>query len=171
MILAAQFESPIHPFTIMATVPLASIGVVLGLKIFGSGINIMSMVGFVVLTGIVVNDGIIKVDFINQLRAKGRPLREAIVEAGHYRLRPILMTTITTILGLTPLAMGIGAGAELRSPLAIAVIGGEFSATGLTLIVIPVVYSLLEGIRGEKLGDRSTSFERIGADQHGEVRL
>lgn len=171
MILAAQFESPVHPFTIMATVPLATIGVVFGLKVFGAGINVMSMVGMVVLTGIVVNDGIIKVDFINQLREKGRPLRKAIVEAGHYRLRPILMTTVTTILGLTPMALGIGAGAELRSPLAIAVIGGEISATGLTLIVIPVVYSLLESIRGEKLGDKSTSFNRSGAVPHGEVRL
>ncbi len=166
MILAAQFESPLHPFTIMATVPLAAIGVVFGLKFFGAGINIMSLVGMVVLTGIVVNDGIIKVDFINQLRAKGRPLRVAIVEAGHYRLRPVLMTTVTTILGLTPMAMGIGAGAELRSPLAIAVIGGEFSATALTLIVIPVVYSLIESLRGNKLGSRAESFNpEVGGTQ------
>jgi len=159
MILAAQFESPLHPFTIMATVPLAAIGVVFGLKLFGAGINIMSLVGMVVLTGIVVNDGIIKVDFINQLRAKDRCLRKAIVEAGHYRLRPVLMTTVTTILGLTPMAIGIGAGAELRRPLAIAVIGGEFSATALTLIVIPVVYSLIESLRGNKLESRSESYD------------
>ena len=171
MILAAQFESLIHPFTIMSTVPLAVVGVVLALEIFGAGINIMSLVGMVVLTGIVVNDAIIKVDFINQLRDKGRPLRKAIVEAGHYRLRPIMMTTVTTALGLTPMALGIGVGAELRSPLAIAVIGGLISATGLTLIVIPVVYSLLESVRGEKLGDRSTSFEPARAVTQREVRL
>ena len=158
MILAAQFESLIHPFTIMFAVPLAAVGVVAALIIFGAGLNVMSLVGAVVLTGIVVNDAIIKVDFINQLRDKGYPLRRAIVEAGHYRLRPILMTTVTTVFGLTPMALGIGAGAELRSPLAIAVIGGLISATVLTLIVIPVIYSLLEGIRGESLGDRSTSF-------------
>jgi HAE1 family hydrophobic/amphiphilic exporter-1 len=158
MILAAQFESLIHPFTIMFAVPLAAVGVVAALIIFGAGLNVMSMVGTVVLTGIVVNDSIIKVDFINQLRAKGHPLRRAIVEAGHYRLRPILMTTVTTVLGLTPMALGLGAGAELRSPLAIAVIGGLISATVLTLIVIPVIYSLLEGVAGERLGDRSTSF-------------
>jgi len=171
MILAAQFESAVHPFTIMVTVPLAAVGVVLGLEVFGMGINIMSLVGFVVLTGIVVNDAIIKVDFINQIRATGVPLRRAIVEAGHYRLRPIIMTTVTTIMGLTPMAIGIGAGSELRSPLAIAVIGGEFSATGLTLIVIPVVYSLMEHLRGNKLGDRSTSFDPVVHGHHQEVRL
>ena len=171
MILAAQFESPLHPFTIMATVPLAAIGVVFGLKVFGSGINIMSLVGMVVLTGIVVNDGIIKVDFINQLRAKDRPLRQAIVEAGHYRLRPVLMTTVTTILGLTPMAIGFGAGAELRKPLAIAVIGGEFSATALTLIVIPVVYSLIESMKGNRLGDRSESYDPFAAEPQREVLL
>ncbi len=171
MILAAQFESLIHPFTIMSTVPLAAVGVVLALEIFGAGINIMSLVGMVVLTGIVVNDAIIKVDFINQLRDRGRSLRMAIVEAGHYRLRPIMMTTVTTVLGLTPMALGIGMGSELRSPLAIAVIGGLISATGLTLIVIPVVYSLLESVRGEKLGDRSTSFVPSRAVAHREVRL
>ncbi|MFC1559296.1 efflux RND transporter permease subunit [Gemmatimonadota bacterium] len=171
MILAAQFESPLHPFTIMATVPLAGIGVVLGLKLFGSSINIMSLVGMVMLTGIVVNDGIIKVDFINQLRAKDRPLRKAIVEAGHYRLRPVLMTTVTTMLGLTPMAIGFGAGAELRRPLAIAVIGGEFSATALTLIVIPVVYSLIESLRGNKLGSRAESFDPDAVGAGTEVAL
>lgn len=171
MILAAQFESMIHPFTIMSTVPLAVVGVVLALEIVGGGLNIMSLVGMVVLTGIVVNDAIIKVDFINQLRDRGRPLRQAIVEAGHYRLRPIMMTTVTTVFGLTPMAFGIGAGAELRSPLAVAVIGGLISATGLTLIVIPVVYSIMEGIRGEKLGDRSTSFHPGSAADRREVRL
>jgi HAE1 family hydrophobic/amphiphilic exporter-1 len=163
MILAAQFESLIHPFTIMFAVPLAVVGVVAALLVFGAGLNVMSLVGTVVLTGIVVNDSIIKVDFINQLREQGRPLRTAIVEAGHYRLRPILMTTVTTVLGLTPMALGLGAGAELRSPLAIAVIGGLISATVLTLIVIPVIYSLLENVRGEHLGDRTTSYQPTGA--------
>ncbi|MFO7767733.1 MAG: efflux RND transporter permease subunit [bacterium] len=171
MILAAQFESLIHPFTIMFAVPLAVVGVVLALGLFGEGINVMSLVGMVVLTGIVVNDAIIKVDFINQLRVKGSSLRRAIVEAGHYRLRPILMTTVTTVLGLLPMALGVGAGSELRSPLAVAVIGGLITATGLTLIVIPVIYSLMENLRGRALEDRSLSFDPKEAAARGEVRL
>ncbi|MGM0670474.1 MAG: efflux RND transporter permease subunit, partial [Gemmatimonadota bacterium] len=103
--------------------------------------------GAVILVGIVVNDSIVKVDFINQAREQGMALREAILEAGRVRLRPIVMTTVTTVLGLTPMAMGIGRGADLRAPLAIAVIGGLLVATLLTLIVVPVVYSLVEGLR------------------------
>jgi HAE1 family hydrophobic/amphiphilic exporter-1 len=146
MILAAQFESFIHPFTILMAVPLAVVGAVLGLFVTGQGINTMSLIGVVILVGIVVNDSIVKVDFINQAREKGMALRAAILEAGRVRLRPIIMTTATTILGLTPMALGIGRGADLRAPLAIAVIGGEIIATLLTLIVVPVVYSLAEGL-------------------------
>jgi HAE1 family hydrophobic/amphiphilic exporter-1 len=148
MILAAQFESVVHPFTIMLAVPLAAIGAVLALMIAGDGVNVMSLIGFVILVGIVVNDAIIKVDFINQYRREGHELREAILEAGRVRLRPIIMTTATTVLGLTPLALGIGAGADLRAPLAVAVIGGLISATLLTLIVVPVIYASLESLRG-----------------------
>ena len=147
MILAAQFESFIHPFTILIAVPLALIGAVLALAVAGEGLNTMSLIGVVILVGIVVNDSIIKVDFINQARAAGRELRSAILEAGRVRLRPIVMTTVTTVLGLTPMALGIGTGSDLRAPLAIAVIGGLIVATGLTLIVVPVVYSAVEGIR------------------------
>jgi HAE1 family hydrophobic/amphiphilic exporter-1 len=107
----------------------------------------MSLIGAVILVGIVVNDSIVKVDFINQMRTQGMVLREAILEAGRVRLRPIIMTTVTTVLGLTPMALGIGRGADLRAPLAIAVIGGLSVATLLTLIVVPVVYSLAEGLR------------------------
>jgi HAE1 family hydrophobic/amphiphilic exporter-1 len=148
MILAAQFESVVHPFTIMLAVPLAAIGAVAALMIAGDGVNVMSLIGFVILVGIVVNDAIIKVDFINQYRREGAALREAILEAGRVRLRPIIMTTATTVLGLTPLALGIGAGADLRAPLAVAVIGGLISATLLTLIVVPVIYASLESLRG-----------------------
>jgi len=148
MILAAQFESVIHPFTIMLAVPLAAIGAVAALMIAGDGVNVMSLIGFVILVGIVVNDAIIKVDFINQYRREGHELRDAILEAGRVRLRPIIMTTATTVLGLTPLALGIGAGADLRAPLAVAVIGGLLSATLLTLIVVPVIYASLEALRG-----------------------
>ncbi len=143
MILAGQFESLVHPFIITVTVPLALIGVVLALFVTGQSFNVMSLIGMVVLVGIVVNDAIIKVDFINQERRRGTPLRQAIMTAGRKRLRPILMTTVTTVLGLLPMALGFGQGAELRRPLAIAVIGGLTSATFLTLVVVPVVYSLL----------------------------
>ena len=146
MILAAQFESFVHPFTILMAVPLAVVGAVLALFSTGQGLNTMSLIGAVILVGIVVNDSIVKVDFINQARDQGMALRAAILEAGRVRLRPIIMTTVTTVLGLTPMALGIGRGADLRAPLAIAVIGGLLVATLLTLIVVPVVYSLAEGL-------------------------
>ncbi|MCJ7628419.1 MAG: efflux RND transporter permease subunit [Longimicrobiales bacterium] len=152
MILAAQFESFIHPFTIIMAVPLAVVGAVLALLFTGGGINTMSLIGAVILVGIVVNDSIVKVDFINQARAQGLALRAAILEAGRVRLRPIIMTTVTTVIGLTPMALGIGRGADLRAPLAIAVIGGLTVATLLTLIVVPVVYSLAEGLRRRVVG-------------------
>ncbi|MHC4479858.1 MAG: efflux RND transporter permease subunit [Planctomycetota bacterium] len=148
MILAAQFESFVHPFTILLSVPLATVGAALALLLAGEGLNTMSLIGLVILVGIVVNDAIVKVDFINQMRAQGMQLRQAILEAGRVRLRPIVMTTVTTVLGLTPMALGVGRGADLRAPLAIAVIGGLISATALTLVVVPVAYDLLEDLRG-----------------------
>jgi hydrophobic/amphiphilic exporter-1 (mainly G- bacteria), HAE1 family len=151
MILAAKFESFIHPFTILLSVPLAVIGAITALWIAGGGLNTMSLIGMVILVGIVVNDAIIKVDFINQARARGAALRAAILEAGSARLRPILMTTVTTVLGLTPMALGIGRGADLRAPLAVAVIGGLITATALTLIVVPVAYDLVESLRARLL--------------------
>jgi len=147
MILAAQFESFVHPFTILLSVPLATVGAAVALWVTGEGLNSMSLIGLVILVGIVVNDAIVKVDFINQMRAAGQPLRQAILEAGRVRLRPIVMTTVTTVLGLTPMALGLGRGADLRAPLAIAVIGGLISATALTLVVVPVAYDLLDELR------------------------
>ena len=147
MILAAQFESFVHPFTILMAVPLALVGAVLALALTGQGLNTMSLIGIVILVGIVVNDSIVKVDFINQARARGKALRDAIMEAGEVRLRPIVMTTVTTVLGLLPMALGLGRGADLRAPMAISVIGGLIVATALTLIVVPVVYSLVEDVR------------------------
>ena len=147
MILAAQFESFVHPFTVIMAVPLALVGAVWALVVTGEGINTMSLIGVVILVGIVVNDSIVKVDFINRARRGGMALRAAILEAGRVRLRPIVMTTVTTVLGLMPMAMGLGRGADLRAPLAIAVIGGLSIATLLTLIVVPVVYSVVESVR------------------------
>ena len=152
LILAAQFESLMQPIVVLVAVPLAAVGAVPALWLTGGGINLMSGIGLVILIGIVVNDAIVKVDFINQRRRGGLALREAIAEAGRLRLRPIVMTTATTVLGLVPLALGWGAGADLRSPLAVVVIGGLISATFLTLIVVPVVYSLVAA-GGEELGD------------------
>jgi len=147
LILAAQFENLLQPLIILVSVPLAGAGVAFVLGITGQSINLMSLMGTVVLVGIVVNDAIIKTDFINQRRAAGMPTREAILVAGHDRVRPILMTTITTVLGLLPLAMGFGQGAELRAPLAIAIVGGLTSASLLTLFIVPVLYSIVSRMK------------------------
>ncbi len=144
MILAAQFESFRYPFVIMFTVPMAIIGVVLILWITGNSWNVMSLIGTVVLIGIVVNDAIVKVDFINQER-KRKDLLEAIFSGGRKRFRPIVMTTVTTVFGMLPMAIGIGEGAELQKPLALAIIGGISLATFLTLFVIPILYFQLSG--------------------------
>ncbi|MEM9384523.1 MAG: efflux RND transporter permease subunit [Pseudomonadota bacterium] len=144
LVMASQFESLIHPFVILLTVPLALVGAVLGLTVTNTSINVVALIGVIMLVGIVVNNAIVLVDYINQSRMKGMPREQAIMEAGQARLRPILMTTATTALGLLPMALGIGEGAEIRAPMAITVIGGLLVATVLTLVVIPVVYSLLD---------------------------
>jgi len=129
---------------ILFTIPLALIGAVFALWITGSAISVVVFIGAILLAGIVVNNAIVLIDLINQLRGKGMSKLEAIVEGGRSRLRPILMTTMTTTLGLLPLALGVGEGAEIRSPMAITVIGGLVVSTLLTLIVIPVVYSMMD---------------------------
>ena len=144
LVMASQFESFLHPFVIIFTLPLAAIGAVLALLVTGRSITIVAMIGFVMLAGIVVNNGIVLIDAINQLRREGVEKYAAITQAGIARMRPIFMTSATTILGLLPMAIGLGEGAELRAPLAITVIGGLSVATVLTLFVIPVVYSLLD---------------------------
>ncbi len=148
MVMAAQFESLKHPFIILLSLPLGWVGVVLGLHLTGQSINVVALIGAVVLTGIIVNDAIVKVDTINRLRRRGMPRREAVLEGSALRLRPIVMTSVTTTFALIPMALGLGAGAELQRPLAIAIIGGESTGTLLTLVVIPVIYSLFD--RGER---------------------
>ncbi|HEY0671794.1 MAG TPA: efflux RND transporter permease subunit, partial [Longimicrobiales bacterium] len=155
MILAAEFESLIHPFTILLSVPLALIGAVWALWVAGAGINTISLIGVIILVGIVDNDAVVKIDFINQMRREGMSVRQAILAAGHARLRPIVMNTLTVMLSIMPMMFGIGAGAALQAPLAIAVFGGLFTATVLTLIVIPVVYELIDEL-SVKLRARST---------------
>jgi len=144
MVMAAQFESLKQPFIIMFTVPLSLIGVVLALLGTGRHLSIVSFIGIIMLAGIVVNNAIVLVDFINQLRENGVARNDAIIKAGPMRLRPILMTTLTTVLGLIPMALGIGEGGELRAPMATAVIGGLTFSTLLTLVVIPVIYTIFE---------------------------
>jgi HAE1 family hydrophobic/amphiphilic exporter-1 len=144
LVMASQFESLIHPFVILFTIPLALVGAVLALFLTGTTINIVAFIGVIMLAGIVVNNAIVLVDLINQLRMQGRNRFDAIMEAGTARLRPILMTSLTTALGLLPMALGFGEGAEVRTPMAITVIGGLIVSTLLTLVVIPVVYSLLD---------------------------
>lgn len=146
MILASQFESLLHPFTIMLSVPLAFAGGALGLFTVRRALSVPALIGFIMLAGIVVNNAIVLVDYINIRRKNGEERREAIVNAGPIRLRPILMTTSTTVLGLLPLALGIGEGAETQAPMATVVIGGLLVSTLLTLVFIPVVYTIFDDL-------------------------
>ena len=146
LVMASQFESLLHPFVIMLTFPFAMIGVILTLLLTGQTISVIVLIGVVMLAGIVVNNAIVLVDFINQLRRSGKGLHEAIMEAGQTRLRPILMTTSTTVLGLMPMAIGFGEGAEIRAPMAITVIGGLIAGTVVTLVLVPLIYLTLESI-------------------------
>lgn len=148
IVMASQFESLVQPLIIMVTVPLALIGVSLVLWIAGMSISIMVFLGLIILAGIVVNNAIILVDYINRLRDRGLETAEAIVEAGRARLRPILMTTLTTVLGLLPMALGLGEGAEIRAPMALTVIIGLTTSTVLTLVVIPTLCYQFAGRRG-----------------------
>lgn len=144
IVMASQFESLLHPFIIIFTIPLALIGVIIFLWILNIPASIVVFLGLIMLAGIVVNNAIVLVDYINQLRARGMEKIEAITTAGKVRLRPILMTTSTTVLGLLPMALGLGDGAEIRTPMAITVIIGLTTSTILTLIVIPTVYAALD---------------------------
>ncbi|MDP8243916.1 MAG: efflux RND transporter permease subunit [Candidatus Hinthialibacter antarcticus] len=145
MVMASLFESLMHPFVIMFSLPLAVVGVIWAFVLSGQTLNLMGYIGIIMLAGIVVNNAIVLIDYINYLRREeDTPMTEAIVQAGARRLRPILMTTATTVLALLPLALGFGEGAEIRAPMAVAVIGGLLSSTVLTLLVIPTIYSLFE---------------------------
>jgi HAE1 family hydrophobic/amphiphilic exporter-1 len=144
MVLAAQFESFIHPFTVLLSMPLSFVGAFGALLVTGNTISIFSMIGLILLMGLVKKNAILLVDYTNTLRERGMPRREAILEAGPVRLRPILMTTFAMILGMTPVAFGMGEGAETRSPMGIAVIGGLLTSLFLTLIVVPAAYDLFD---------------------------
>jgi multidrug efflux pump len=157
LVLSAQFESFVHPFTILLSVPLAVVGAIITLFLFGQSLNIYSQIGLIMLVGLVTKNSILIVEFSNQLRAQGKEVFEAVVEASTIRLRPILMTSFATIFGVLPIAIGFGAGSESRRPLGLAVVGGMFFSTFLTLVLVPVVYTLLA---------RFTSVEKVRREAH-----
>jgi HAE1 family hydrophobic/amphiphilic exporter-1 len=151
MILAAQFESFVHPFTVMLSLPLSVGGALGALAVTGRTLNIFSMIGMIMLMGLVTKNAILLVDYTNQLRGRGMGKTEALLRAGPVRLRPILMTAFSTVAGMIPIAIGLGEGAESRSPMGTCVVGGMITSTLLTLVVIPVVYSLLDDL-GSRIG-------------------
>jgi HAE1 family hydrophobic/amphiphilic exporter-1 len=144
LVMASQFESFIHPLIIMFTVPLGLVGVILALALTATAVSVVVLLGLIILSGIMVNNAILLVDYANKVRRAGQTSRAALLQAGQVRLRPILMTTLTTVLGLSPMALGWGEGAEIRAPMAIAVMGGLLFSALLTLFFIPVVYELID---------------------------
>jgi HAE1 family hydrophobic/amphiphilic exporter-1 len=151
LILASQFGSFTHPLAIMLSLPLSLVGVAVTLYLTRDTLNIMSMIGLIMLMGLVTKNAILLVDFTNQARAQGLSRHEALLRAGTTRLRPIVMTTLAMIFGMMPLAFAIGAGAEMRAPMARAVIGGLITSTLLSLLVVPVVYTFLDDFRPSAL--------------------
>jgi hydrophobic/amphiphilic exporter-1 (mainly G- bacteria), HAE1 family len=147
MVLAMQFESLIQPLIILATLPLSVPFALISLIITGRSLNLFSALGILLLLGIVKKNGILQIDYMNRLREAGHPLRQAILEANRVRLRPILMTTLSIVAGLIPTAVGIGAGASQRSAIAVTIIGGQTLCLVLTLLVVPVGYSLVEDMK------------------------
>jgi HAE1 family hydrophobic/amphiphilic exporter-1 len=147
MILASQFESFLHPFIVLLSMPLSFIGAFGALLLMGKTLSIFSFIGLILLMGLVKKNAILLVDYTNTLRERGMPRREAILQAGPVRLRPILMTTFAMVFGMLPVAMGLGEGAETRSPMGIAVIGGLLTSLFLTLVVVPAAYDLFDDLQ------------------------
>ncbi len=167
LVLASQFESFVHPFTIMLSLPLAIVGALASLFLANSALGLFSMIGIVLLMGLVTKNAILLVDFTNQLRSRGKDVTSALLEAGQTRLRPILMTSAAIILGMLPTAIFRGEGSEMRVPTAIAVIGGVVTSTALTLLVVPVVYVWLDRLtaRGRR-GTRASALSSPGGTPH-----
>lgn len=155
MVMASQFESLLHPFIVMFSVPFAIIGLVAALLVTGTTFNLLAFVGGILLVGIVVNNAIVLIDYINLLRSRGLSLREAIVKGGKTRLKPILMTSLTTIFGLLPMSLGFGLGSEMRAPMGRAVVGGLTTSTIVTLVLIPVIYWIVESRLEKRRMNRS----------------
>jgi len=156
LILASLFGSFLQPLAIMLALPLSFIGVALALLLTGGNMNVMTMIGIIMLMGLVTKNGILLVDFTNQLRGEGKDRADSLLHAGRIRLRPIVMTTVAMIFGMIPLALALGAGAEARAPMARAVIGGLITSTLLTLFVVPVMYTFLDDL-GSWVSARLTS--------------
>ena len=154
VVLASQFESFAHPFTIMLALPLSFVGALASLLLAGKSLDMVGLIGIILLMGLVTKNSILLVDFTNAMRARGHSIQEAILRAGPIRLRPIMMTTLSMIFGMLPIALGYGAGAEIRMPMAIGVIGGLTTSTLLTLIVVPVVYTLVDDLSRRLTGRR-----------------
>ena len=166
LVMASQFESFIHPLVIMFTVPLGLVGVILALALTATAVSVVVLLGLIILSGIMVNNAILLVDYANKVRRSGQTSRAALLQAGQVRLRPILMTTLTTVLGLSPMALGWGEGAEIRAPMAIAVMGGLLFSSLLTLFFIPVVYELVDR-RGVGAGGAAAPGAGALADESG----
>jgi HAE1 family hydrophobic/amphiphilic exporter-1 len=170
IVLAAQFESFVYPFSIMLALPMAIIGAVIALLIFKSSISVMSLIGIIMLMGLVSKNGILLVDYINIQRGRGHSRVDAILIAGPTRLRPILMTTFAMIFGMIPVAFSFGEGSEFRSPMGQAVIGGLVTSTLLTLFIVPVVYTILDDISLKKAFAKITSLFRKKKQQTYEIK-
>jgi multidrug efflux pump subunit AcrB len=178
IVMATQFESFRSPFIIMFSLPFAFTGVFLALWLTGTSMSIIAMIGAIMLVGIVVKNGIVMVDFTNLLRDRGMSINQSVINAGKSRLRPVLMTSLTTILGMLPLALSSGEGSEIWQPMGIAVIGGLTFSTILTLIVIPVMYSLFGAgrlkrqrkiaLQTQQLLDSTDSSDQAEAEMKGE---
>jgi multidrug efflux pump len=167
MVLASQFESLLHPFTVLLSVPLAVTGALLALLISGSTLNLYSQIGMILLIGLVTKNSILLVEYANKLMESGRASRDAVLEAGRIRLRPILMTSVATVISAVPIALGLGAGSMSRRPLGYAIVGGVLLSTVLTLYVVPVAYVLLDGLRqrlGQRAAERRPSLATAEAD-------
>jgi multidrug efflux pump subunit AcrB len=149
MVLASQFESLLHPFTVMLAVVLSFVGALGALVVSGMTLNLFSQIGIIMLVGLVTKNSILLVDFANKAKEEGKSTLDAVIQAGEIRLRPIMMTSISLIFGVLPIAFALGAGSTSRRPLGMAVVGGMITSTFLTLFVIPVVYSLLDQLRGK----------------------
>jgi multidrug efflux pump len=165
MVLAAQFESLVHPFTVILAVPLAVTGALVTLLLTGSTLNLYSQIGMILLIGLVTKNSILLVEYANQLKRAGKNAIEAIMESGAIRLRPIVMTSVATIMGAMPIALGLGAGSASRRPLGYAIVGGMIFSTVLTLFLVPVVYVLMDGLRA-KFGFKRRSIELAPAETH-----
>jgi HAE1 family hydrophobic/amphiphilic exporter-1 len=178
MVLAAQFESLIHPFTVMLSLPLSIVGALGLLLVTGRTLSIFSMIGMIMLMGLVTKNAILLVDYTNLLRARGFSKDDALMAAGPVRLRPILMTAFSTIAGMVPVAIGLGSGAESRAPMGTAIVGGMLTSTFLTLLVIPVMYSVMDDVSQATLrllgfatpATHATSAEEVclGGDTNGD---